>query len=76
MIRHPSYPGIWGYITHVTLDPRLPLFLACIEKIGEPGDEATLEPWWLAQKNVKVLYILVCAPLKFFVRHILRLLAS
>jgi hypothetical protein len=31
-IRHPSYPRIWAYVTHVTLDPRLPLFsLACIE---------------------------------------------
>ena len=40
-IRHPSYPSIWAYITHVTLDPRLPLFsCACIEKTGEPGGEA------------------------------------
>ena len=25
-IRHPSYPSIWAYVAHVTLDPRLPLF--------------------------------------------------
>ena len=24
-IHHPSYPSIWAYVTHVTLDPRLPL---------------------------------------------------
>ena len=43
--RHPSYlyPSIWAYVTHVTLDPRLPLFSrACVEKIGEPGNEATI----------------------------------
>ena len=27
---------------HVTLHPRLPLFLVYVEKIGEPGDEATV----------------------------------
>ena len=26
MIRHPSYPSVWAYVMHVTLDPRLPLF--------------------------------------------------
>ena len=26
MIRHPFYPSIWGHITQVMLDPRLPLF--------------------------------------------------
>ena len=41
-ICHPSYPSIWAYITHVTLDPRLPLLSrVCVEKIGEPGDKAT-----------------------------------
>ena len=25
-IHHPSYPSIWAYVAHVTLDPRLPLF--------------------------------------------------
>ncbi len=25
-VHHPSYPSIWAYVTHVTLDPRLPLF--------------------------------------------------
>ena len=30
---HPSYPSIWAYVMHVTLDPRLPLFsLTCVEK--------------------------------------------
>ena len=24
--RHPSYPSIWAYVTHVTLDPRFPFF--------------------------------------------------
>ena len=33
---------IYGaYITHMTLDPRLPLYLSCmLKKIREPGDEA------------------------------------
>ena len=30
----------------MTLDPRLPLFSrACVEKIGEPGDEATISTY-------------------------------
>ena len=26
--RHPSYPSIWAYVTHVTLDPRFPLLFS------------------------------------------------
>ena len=28
-IRHSSYPGIWRYVTHMTLDPMLPL-VSCV----------------------------------------------
>ena len=28
-IRHPSYPSIWAYVTHVILDTRFPFFRAC-----------------------------------------------
>ena len=40
MICHASYPCVWAYVTHMILDTRLPSFLACVEKIGETGDEA------------------------------------
>ena len=39
--RHPSYPSIGAYVTHMTLDTRLPLLSRVLKKKVEPGDEAT-----------------------------------
>ena len=37
-IRHPSYPSIWAYVTHVILDTRLPLFSrATLKRSGRLG---------------------------------------
>ena len=33
----------WAYVTHMTLDPRLPLFSrAMLNRLGETGDEAKM----------------------------------
>ena len=40
MTHHPSNFCMWGDVCHVKLDPRLPLFLIHVEKIGEPSDKA------------------------------------
>ena len=37
-ICHPSYPSMWAYVTHMTLDPRLPLFShVCCKEWGAWG---------------------------------------
>ena len=49
---HNSY-GSMLYVTHVSLRTRLPFFLACIEKIGAPGNEAInfIHPYYYACKT-------------------------
>jgi hypothetical protein len=58
MIRHPSYPSIWAYVTHVTLDPRLPLFsLACVGKDrGASGDEAIFVDSCMMQASLSLYF--------------------
>ena len=66
-ICHPSYPSIWAYVTHVTLDTRLPLFSHVCWKIGEPGDEASSVVWttgmlnvWKIEQGSSIIIIFLC----------------